>query len=290
MGSKKHKSRREEAHHLRMAIGDLARSAAAPGWSELVVRRGQVGPYAETVVTVDGREIAVEGLDEPFQRLRELSYKEFAGTWFTCELAFTPGRRNYTGRVDAKGVPFVDVPARAALAELTMFASDEPPGWLLAALPTAAPIGLQFGHTGHQRWQSMGFAEQPESAPPINGPLSYVPATVMTAKVLDESRERRADVVRLEGEDDEELMVAHFMGQYLVARHGTRGTDGGLRSVTMEGNVLRLELTDVAADALETEAAFEVRLDLPPGEVDELRAALLRVLGPCAQAPELIGF
>lgn len=133
-------TRHDEGHAMRVAIGDLARAAAAPGWSRLVVRHAEVGSHAVTTLLRDGREIPAEGMREPFRRLRELSYRAGAGTWFTCELAFEPRSRRYAGRVDSSAQPFADVPATAALAELTTFSRETPPGWLLAALPTAPPL------------------------------------------------------------------------------------------------------------------------------------------------------
>ncbi|MEV4179723.1 hypothetical protein [Nonomuraea sp. NPDC049709] len=56
------------------------------------------------------------------------------------------------------------------------------------------------------------------------------------------------------------------------------------------GATLRLELTPEAADALETETTFEVRLQLPPGTPARLCATLPGMLRPFEQVPELIGF
>ncbi|MFI6789273.1 hypothetical protein ACIBG4_18325 [Nonomuraea sp. NPDC050383] len=132
-------ARPDEGHRTRMAIGDLARAAAPPGWSRLTVRRTQVGAHALTTLICDGREVAAEGVDEQFQRLRELSYRADAGTWFTCELEFTAGSRGYTGHVDSSAPPFADVPARAALAELTLFPHEEPPAGCSPRSPPPCP-------------------------------------------------------------------------------------------------------------------------------------------------------
>ncbi|MBB4940969.1 hypothetical protein FHR32_005346 [Streptosporangium album] len=35
-------------------------------------------------------EAGVQGLAEPFHRLRELSHRDGEGTWFSCELRLTP--------------------------------------------------------------------------------------------------------------------------------------------------------------------------------------------------------
>jgi hypothetical protein len=75
-----------------------------------------------------------------------------------------------------------------------------------------------------------------------------------------------------------------------MVRHGPRGGMGGVRSVTLDGTVLRLELTPEAADLLETETTFEVHLDLPPETISELRTALAAMLKFVAEPPELIGF
>ncbi|MER5321662.1 hypothetical protein [Streptosporangium roseum] len=293
--TKRRRSPHDEGHDMRMAIGDLARAAAAPGWSRLAVRRAQVGAHALTTVTCDGREIVAVGMDGPFQRLRELSYRAGAGTWFTCELAFSPGSRGYTGRVDSSAPPFEDVPAPAALAELTTFPREEPPGWLLAALPTAAPLGLPITYGDrYDRWRNLPDDDRPPSPPPITGELTYLPATTMTARAFGQSQEHGRHMVYLAeraGESESELLlVACYKETYWVARQGMRGTGEGVRSVMLDGAALRLELTPEAADMLETETAFEVRLDLPPETIGELRAALPGVLRSAAQAPELIGF
>ncbi|MEV0381351.1 hypothetical protein [Nonomuraea sp. NPDC050643] len=59
---------------------------------------------------------------------------------------------------------------------------------------------------------------------------------------------------------------------------------------TLDGPELRLGLTGEAADVLETETVFEVRLDLPPEKIAEVRATVPRLFGPCVQGPKLIGF
>ncbi|RVX46798.1 hypothetical protein EDD27_9702 [Nonomuraea polychroma] len=287
------RSRSDEGHALRMAIGDLARAAAEPGWSRLVVRRAQVGAYAVTTVTRDGHEIIAEGMDEPFQRLRELSYRADAGTWFTCELAFSAGTRGCTGRVDSSARPFEHVPALAALAELTTFPRAEPPAWLLDALPTAAPIGLPTTYGDcYDRWRD---GDQPPP-PPITGGLAYHPARTLIARSFAQ-RERHGGRHRilLSGQADdpqaEFLLVESNQELYGVGRHGgTRGALEGIRSVTLDGTVLRLELTPEAADLLETETTFEVGLDLPSEQISELRTALAAMLKSVAEPPELIGF
>ncbi|MEU9834491.1 hypothetical protein AB0D67_23430 [Streptosporangium sp. NPDC048047] len=289
------RSRNDEAHARLMEICDLTRTTAAPGWSRLTVRHAQVGPYALTTVTRDGREITVEGTAEPFQRLRELSYREDAGTWFTCELELSPGGRGYTGRVDSTAPPFGDVPPSAALAELTAFPREEPPGWLLDALPTAVPFGLSTAYGDrYDRWYAHFGDRRPPAPPPITGELAYRPATTMTARAYghDQDRGRRLVCLTAQADDpgaDHLLVTSHREG-YWVARQDMRGTREGVRSITLDGTVLRLELTPEAADRLETESVFEVRLDLPPGTLGELRTVLPGILRSVDRAPELIGF
>ncbi|WP_431912865.1 hypothetical protein [Nonomuraea jabiensis] len=235
-------TRHDEGHALRLEIGELARAAAGPGWTRLEVRRAQVGPYARTTLTRDGREIAAEGLDEPFQRLRELSYKADSGTWFTCELGFSAGSRGYTGRVDSSAPPFEDVPALAALAELTTFPRAESPGWLLAALPTAAPIGMPTTYGEHYDWWGDDRSDH-RPPPPIHGDVAYVPAAAMTCRDFGYGDEHRQRVVFLaESADDDESEHLYVMGYeegYWVARHGIRGTGEGVRSITLDGAALR---------------------------------------------------
>ncbi|GAA3429882.1 hypothetical protein GCM10018953_70660 [Streptosporangium nondiastaticum] len=300
--NKNWRSRNDEAHARRMEIGDLARAAAAPGWSRLAVRHAQVGSHAVTTVTRDGHEITVEGaaepfqgMEEPFRCLRELSYRVGAGTWFTCELEFSPGGRGYTGRVDSSAPPFVDVPPMAALAELTVFPREEPPGWLLAALPTAAPLGLPTAYGDrYDRWRGHSGDRRPQTPPPITGELAYRPATTMTARAFGHDQEHNRCLIYLaEQADDsgaEHLLVTSYQEGYWVARQDMRGTNEGVRSITLDDTTLRLELTLEAADLLETETVFEVRLDLPPETLGELRTVLPGMLRSVAQAPELIGF
>ncbi|MGV9324791.1 hypothetical protein [Streptosporangium sandarakinum] len=300
--NKNWRSRNDEAHARLMEIGDLARAAASPGWSRLAVRHAQVGSHALTTVTREGREITVEGTAEPFQgmaesfrRLRELSYRDGAGTWFICELEFSPGGRGYTGRVDSAAPPFADVPPMAALAELTDFPREEPPGWLMAALPTAAPLGLPTAYGDrYDRWRGHSDDRRPQAPLPITGELAYRPAMTMTARVFRQIQKHGRHLVHLAeqaGESEaEQLVVIRHPETCWVVRQGTHGTDEGVRSITLDGATLRLELTAKAADLLGTETAFEVRLDLPPETLGELRAALPGMLRSVAQAPELIGF
>ncbi|SDH70800.1 hypothetical protein [Nonomuraea jiangxiensis] len=292
--ARKWRSRHDESHSMRLAIGDLARAAAAPGWSRLTVHRAQTGQYARTTVTRDGQEIAVAGLDDPFQRLRELAYRADAGTWFTCELVFSPGTRGYTGHVDSAAPPFEDVPPVAALAELTTFPRPEPPGWLLAALPTAAPIGLPTTYGDHYERRSLMHREPPPPPPPISGTLSYLPATTLTVRAFEHGRRHGRNHFHLTDQAghhaDERLVVLSGEDVYWVARHGERVTDRGVRSITLDGGTLRLELTPEAADALETETSFETHLDLPPETIDALRTVLPGMLRTVTDAPRLIGF
>ncbi|MEU8197730.1 hypothetical protein AB0C10_28500 [Microbispora amethystogenes] len=285
----------DEAHAMRVAIGDLARAAAAPDWSRLVVRHAEVGSHAVTTLLRDGREIPAEGMGEPFRRLRELSYRAGAGTWFTCELAFEPGSRRYAGRVDSSARPFADVPATVALAELTTFSRETPPGWLLAALPTAPPLPLPFSYGDrYEGWRHDPGEHRRRPPLPISGALAYVPDTTMTAHVMAYNRERGSQLVFLaerDGDPDSPfLVVSTSRDTWYVGRDGMRGTDEGLLAVTLDGPALRLKLTPEAADLLETETVFEVRLDLPPETAAELRAVLPRILRPVTGAPDLSGF
>ncbi|MBO4271662.1 hypothetical protein [Microbispora triticiradicis] len=288
-------TRHDEGHAMRMAIGDLARAAAAPEWTRLVARHAEVGSHAVTTLLRDGREIPAEGMREPFRRLRELSCQPDAGTWFTCELAFEPGSRRYTCRTGSSAPPFADVPAAAALAELTTFPRKTPPGWLLAALPTAPPIPLPFSYGERYEGWSHDFGDRRPLRPlPISGELTYVPDTTMTARALAYDRGRGSQLVCLteRGGDPESrfLMVTSSRDTWYVGREGMRGTGDGVPALTLDGPALRLELTPEAADLLETEQVFEVRLDLPPETAAELRAVLPRMLRPVAGAPDLSGF
>jgi hypothetical protein len=292
MRSHRPRSAHEEGHALRMTIGRLARAAAAPGWSRLTVRRAQVGGHALTSVTRDGLEIAAEGVGEPFQRLRELSHRADAGTWFTCELEFRPDGRGYTGRVDSWAPPFEDVPPAAALAELTLFPREDPPGWLLAALPTAAPVGLPVTYgERYERWRPDD--RPPAPVLPISGELAYLPPSAMTARAFTHRHKHRQRLIFLSeraGEPEAgHLLLGSSAESYAVARH-SGVTQEGVRSITLDGAVLRLALTADAADALRTEETFDVRLDLPPGTIAELRDTLSGILRPIPGAPELIGF
>ncbi|MFI7611314.1 hypothetical protein ACIBP6_08865 [Nonomuraea terrae] len=289
--SERWRSRDGEAHARRTSIGDVVRAAAVPGWSELVVRRAQVGSYAVTSVIRDGREIAVEAVDEPFRLLREVSYRPGVGTWFTCELAFAPHGRGYTGRVDASAPPLADVPPAAALAELTTFPREDTPGWLLDALPTTVPLTAPTTYGDHyDRWREHRGRHP---LPPIDGDLVYVPAAVMTARVFDHGVERGQHLWHVAEKDAagaDALMISAYEQKYWVGRDGARGIGEGVRSLSLDGAVLRLELTSEAADELRTETLYEVRLDLPPESIDRLRAAVPDMFRLVDDAPELIGF
>ncbi|MEV4219420.1 hypothetical protein [Nonomuraea sp. NPDC049725] len=288
-------TRYDEGHDLCLTIGEMARAAAAPGWSRLAVHHAQVGAHARTRLTCDGRELAAEGLNEPFRRLRELSYRAGDGTWFTCELEYTPGSRAYHGRVDAAGPPFADVPPAAALVELTAFPRAEPPGWLLDALPTAAPLGLPVTYgERYDRLHSHRGGQEPGPLLPIGGELAYRPPSALTARVL-EHRQRVGEHLLYLGERDGDRKAGHLLvlrrgAEWFVSRADQDTTGDGVRAITLDGAVLRLELTPEAADDLGTEAGYEVLLDLPPATVDELRTVLPGVLRPVRDHPELTGF
>ncbi|GAA3675630.1 hypothetical protein GCM10022224_044810 [Nonomuraea antimicrobica] len=277
-----------------MEIGDLARAAAGPTWSRLEVRRDQVGAYARTVVTCDGREIPVEGMDEPFQLMRELSYEAGAGTWFTCELEFAAGTRAYAGRVQSAEPPFEEVPPVAALAELTAFPRLEPPAWLSSALPTAVPLGLPGDHDDNYHWLYTSDDRPPPPPPPINGEMSYTPDAGMTAGVLlyqqDHGHQTLYLAERADDQECEHFYVGRYDQAYWVARQGMRAAGEAVRALTLDGDRLVVEVTTEGADELETETVFTIRLDLPPERIGTLRTVLPGVLGQVESPPELIGF
>lgn len=231
---------------------------------------------------------------EHLTRLRELSHDARAGTWFTCELAFSPGSRGYTCRTDSSAPPFEHVPAAAALAELTAFPCEEPPGWLPAALPTAPPLPLPVTY-GDRYDRYPGPFDDPVPRPPlpVTGEVSYRPDATLTARRFDHDRQRdRRLLVLVERDGDPEaahLLVTSSETGYWVSRGALRGAGEGLRSISLDGGVLRLELTPEAADALETETAFEVRLDLAEEAIGELRVVLPEMLRQVPEAPRLIG-
>lgn len=261
----------DEGHALCLTIGRLVRGAAAPGWSRLVVRRAQVGGHAVTTVTRDGHEIDVAGLDEPFERLRELSYKSNAGTWFTCELVFPAGSRGYTGRVDATARPLEEIPPSAALAELTLFPRREPPAWLLDAMPTAMPLALP--RTGFDPWHR---EHRPRA--PREGELRYVPATAMTARALLKTAHIDPPAIflaeRLHDDGAAMLALARRGDTCVLGRGATPPVEVDLSRVTLDGSTLHIELTPEEADALGTETVFEAHLEVPPQEIAVLRAVL----------------
>ena len=261
----------DEGHELCMTIGRLARGAAAPGWSRLVVRRAQVGGHAVTTVTRDGHEIDVPGLDKPFERLRELSYTSNAGTWFTCELVFTAGSRGYTGRVDATARPLEEIPPSAALAELTLFPRREPPAWLLDAMPTAMPLALP--RNGFDPWHR---EHRPRA--PREGELRYVPAAAMTARALRKAERTDPPMILLTEhphDDGAAVLMLRRRGDTCFLGRGTMfATKVDLSRVTLGDSTLHIELTPDDADALGTETVFDVHLEVPPQEIAVLRAVL----------------
>ncbi|MEV4567968.1 hypothetical protein AB0K12_29720 [Nonomuraea sp. NPDC049419] len=285
----------DEGHDTRMHIGDLVR-AAVPDASRVTVRRAQLGASGVTTVMGDGRPFVVDGLDEPFERLRELSYRKGKGTWFSCELEFTAGSRGYTCRADGEAMPSALVEPAAALGELTTFPRDVPPEWLIAALPTAMPFGLPVPLLDERPWHSPFDEHRP--APPINGEVSYTPAAGMTARVAGHEEDSEPVPGRRllwlgERPDDPDagvVVLTVHEGTYYLARHPEGATDDGLRSLTLDGATLRAELTPQAADRLRTETVFEVRLDLPAESMATVRAAVPGMLGHLTDGPELLGF
>jgi hypothetical protein len=287
-----HRSKHQEARHLRLMIGDLARAAAPPGWAGITVHRAQVSRFSRTVVTYDGVEAAgrepdeIRGLDESFQRLRELSYADGRGTWFSCELRFTPRSRSYHGHADADTFPFpggTDIPGLAPLEELAEFPRDAVPRWLLDALPTAAPFGLRKTDRGWSR--PFGSSSSiPEPAPVFSGELVYTPLGHMTVHGFGYGESRHGFTVVLDekpsGDGDRLCFMIQSMtgSPYWVSRGDMRGTGGGITSYVLDDRRLVLRFTPEAADELETETVLTVDLNLKPAETEELRAALQKII------------
>lgn len=294
------RSKYDEERRLRLAIGDLVRAAAPPGWSDATVRCGQVGGFTRVVVDCDGVELAVQGLEEQVRRLRELSYRDGEGTWFSCELRFTPQSRSYRGHVDADGFPFpdsMDVPDLAPLEELAVFPRDTVPGWLVDALPTAVPIGLR---EPEDSWHAFGRSgESPDPEPVVSGELAYAPIERLVVRESgfgEEGAEPLAILYEEAGGGGDHLL---FLGRgdggeqpYWVARQGMRGTGGGITACALDDRRLVLHLTPKAADDMGTETVLTVGLDLMPAETERLRIVLGEVFrgGASGPTPSLTGF
>ncbi|WP_371783488.1 hypothetical protein [Streptosporangium subroseum] len=270
-------------------IGDLARATAPPGWAGITVHRAQVSRFSRTVVTYDGAEAVVRepdeirGLDESFQRLRELSYVNGQGTWFSCELRFTPRSRSYHGHVDADAFPFpggTDIPGLAPLEELAAFPRDAVPRWLLDALPTAVPFGLRKTDPG---WSGpfSGRPSIPEPVPVFSGELVYTPLGHMAVHGIGYGEARHGFTIVLSEETTGEgdhlcFMIRQSMTgpPYWVSRGDLRGTGDGIMSYVLDDRRLVLHLTPEAADDLGTETVLTVDLNLKPAETEKLQAAL----------------
>ncbi|MGJ6967745.1 hypothetical protein ACSDR0_38115 [Streptosporangium sp. G11] len=292
------RSKHDEERRLRLALGDLVRAAAPPGWSDATVRCGQVGGFTRVVVDCDGVEIGVRGLEEQVRRLRELAHREGEGTWFSCELRFTPESRSYRGHVDAEGFPFpsgTGIPDIALLEELMVFPRGTVPGWLLDALPTAVPVGIR---EPEDPWRHH-FDDSPDPEPVISGELAYTPIErmVVHASELGDGHERHLVFLTEEagGGGDHLLFIAAEEGSeqpYWVAREGMRGTGSGITACVLGDRRLVLHLTPKAADAMETETVLTVDLNLTPDETEQLRTVLGKVFqkGSSNSTPSLTGF
>ncbi|MFF3439538.1 hypothetical protein [Streptosporangium sp. NPDC002721] len=292
------RSKYDEERRLRLAIGDLVRAAAPSGWSGATVRCGQVGGFTRVTVDCDGVEIGVQGLEESVRRLRELSYREGEGTWFSCSLSFTPKDRSYRGEVDADGFPFpdgTDIPDLAPLEELMVFPRGTVPGWLLDALPTAVPMGLREPEDSWRR----RFHESPDPEPVVSGEVAYTPTEHMVVRDFGFSGRGEGPAVFLheeaDGGGDHLLFLGRGDGEersYWVAREGMRGTGSGITACALDDRRLVLHLTPEAADNMETGTVLTVELDLTPVDTERLRTVLGRVFrgGSSDRMPSLTGF
>lgn len=293
------RSKHHEACRVRLAIGDLVRAAAPAGWTGATVRCAQVGRFSLITVDCDGVEIGVQGLAEPFHRLRELSHRDGEGSWFSCELRFTPESRAYRGQVDADGFPFpegMDIPDIASLEELTVFPRDAVPGWLLDALPTAVPVGLR---EPEDPWQQLHRRSRPPVPEPvIAGELAYTPIGHLAAHGFEFRGDLGGPTVLLTekagGGGDYLLFIARSRKgdpRYWVTREDMRGAGGGITACVLDERRLVLHLTPEAADAMETETVLSVDLHLEADEMERLRTVLggiLRIGGP-ELTPSLTG-
>ncbi|WP_436762876.1 hypothetical protein [Streptosporangium sp. V21-05] len=291
------RSKHDEERRLRLAIGDLVRAAAPPGWSDATVRCGQVGGFTRVVVERDGVELGVQGLEEQVRRLRELAHRDGEGTWFSCELRFTPESRSYRGQVDADGFPFpegTDIPDIAPLEELTVFPRDTVPGWLVEALPTAVPVGIR---EPEDPWRHS--AESPDPEPVISGEVAYTPIGHMVARGLRAGERGGEPLAVLEekagGGGGHLLFIARREGKrrpYRVGRSGKRGTEDGIIACVLDDRRLVLRFTPKAADDMEAETVLTVDLDLTPAETERLRTVLSKAFqaGTSDRMPSLTGF
>ncbi|MEU4534488.1 hypothetical protein AB0G15_06465 [Streptosporangium sp. NPDC023825] len=294
------RSKYDEERRLRLAIGDLVRAAAPPGWSDATVRCGQVGGFTRVVVDCDGVEVGVQGLEEQVRRLRELAYRDGEGTWFSCELRFTPGSRSYRGHVDADGFPFpggTDIPGLALLEEPTVFPRRTVPGWLLDALPTVVPMGIREPEDLRRHFG--GSDRSPDPEPIVSGELAYTPIEHMVVRGSGFGEEREGPTAFLHekagGGGDHLLFFGRRDGReqpYWVARGSMRGTGGGITACVLDERRLVLHLTPRAADDMETETVLTVDLNLTPAETEQLRTALSGVFhgGSSDRMPALTGF
>ncbi|MGN9841487.1 Imm10 family immunity protein [Nonomuraea sp. H19] len=277
-----------------MEIGRAVKAGAPDGWQHVHVHRCQLGTFSTTEISyemADGTRQTqhIEGLDDLFHQLKVAAYKPGEGTWFVCQLDYSPRGKSYNSMEHTFALewPFaqdVEVPAWAYMEELTMFPRrpDLTPPWMTAAWPEGVPLP----ETGSFPPLTAGADEESDLTwPPLSDMVVRAVGwdddseTVAFGLAEYEDGTGKALIFMMSAEEPDEQEIGLGMDTYCIVREDQSGTTyGGVTHCDLAYGRLTLHFTEKAAHELGVEPVLRIDLQVDDDSVELLRDSLRAIL------------
>jgi hypothetical protein len=282
----------DRAHGLCIEVGRVVKAGAPDGWQEVEVHRCQLGTFGTTVITYQMAEGSqqtreVEGLDDLFLQLKAAEYNPGEGTWYVCQLDYSPRGKSYNARLQTLGQesPFaedVEVPAAAYVEELTMFPRRPAltPPWMTAAWPEGVPLPEAGSTTASPVDGKSGPARPPLGTMVVRTVgRDDDPELIVLGMAEHEDGTGNALIFMMSTEELDEQEAGSDMDTYCIVREEQAGTTyGGVTRCEIASSRLTLHFTEEAAKELHVEPIVRADLQITHESVELLRSSLRKIL------------
>ncbi|MEU8104606.1 Imm10 family immunity protein [Nonomuraea muscovyensis] len=284
----------DRVHELCIEIGRVVNAGAPDGWQYVQVRRCQLGTFSTTEITYemadgDRRTQHVQGLDGLFHQLKAAAYKPGEGTWFVCQLDYSPPAKSYNSMLHTYDVesPFaqdVEVPASAYVEELTTFPRrpDLTPPWMTAAWPE----DVLLPEAGPRTPLTAGADEESDlTRRPLRDMVVRMVAldddseTIAFGMAEYEDGTGNALIFMMSPEEPDEQEIGPGMDTYRIVREDQSGTTyGGITHCDLAYGRLTLHFTEKAAEELGVEPVLQIDLQVDDHSIELLKNSLREIL------------
>ncbi|MFI7706595.1 Imm10 family immunity protein [Nonomuraea sp. NPDC049480] len=284
----------DRVHELCMEIGRAVKGGAPDNWQHVQVHRCQLGTFSTTEISyemADGvrRTQHIEGFDDLFHQLKAAAYKPGEGTWFVCQLDYSPHGKSYNSMLHTFAVewPFaqdVEVPASAYVEELIMFPRrpDLTPPWMTAAWPEGVP----FPEAGSPPPLSAGADEESDRTwPPLRDMVVRAVGrdddseTITFGMAEYEDGTGNALIFMMSAEEPDQQEIGLGMDTYCIVREDQSGTTyGGVTHCDLAYGRLTLHFTEKAAQELGVELVLRLDLQVDDDSIELLKNSLREIL------------